>query len=94
MNALKAEKLFSLMKQYGVEYFKNENLEIKMTPQAALTSVETPSEQKVVPPQAAPPVDMKIPHHINEVADLLKLTDEELVDKLFPDYSKLPKDGE
>ncbi len=36
-------------------------------------------------PAAAPPVENKIPHHVNEVARLLKLNDEELVDALFPE---------
>jgi hypothetical protein len=34
---------------------------------------------------SAPPVEMEIPHHVNEVAALLKLSDNDLVDRLFPD---------
>lgn len=40
---------------------------------------------------AVPPVEIEIPHHVNEVANLLKLGDEDLVDKLFPDYTKEPE---
>lgn len=36
---------------------------------------------------SAPPVEMEIPHHVNEVAKLLKLSDEDLVDRLFPDHT-------
>lgn len=36
---------------------------------------------------SAPPVEMPIPHHVNEVQNLLKLSDNDLVEKLFPDYS-------
>lgn len=34
-------------------------------------------------------MDTEIPHHVNEVLGLLKLNDEELVDKMFPDYTEL-----
>ncbi len=103
MNPIKAEKIFSLMKQYGIEYFKHEDLEIKM--QGTVKNTEmVPSQPSFFtekpltkPPesQAIPPVEVSIPHHVNEVANLLKLNDNDLVDKLFPDYSQLPvKDGE
>ena len=41
-----------------------------------------------VPLQAIPPVDIEIQHHVNEVKSLLKLSDEDLVDKMFPDLSQ------
>ena len=43
---------------------------------------------KEVPLQAIPPVEMPIPHNANEVLGLLKLSDEQLVEKMFPDFSK------
>ncbi len=100
------------MKQFGVEHFKNEDLEIKMSGQSTETArIELPpftksalnnsdhssrvSIEKPPESQAIPPVESKIPHHVNEVADLLKLNDNDLVDKLFPDYSQMvPKEGE
>lgn len=39
---------------------------------------------KDVPLQAIPPVDMPIPHNTNEVISVLRMSDEELVEKLFP----------
>ena len=47
-----------------------------------------------IPSQAIPPVETEIPHHENEVLNLLKLSDEQLVDKMFPDYSELQEKGE
>jgi hypothetical protein len=90
MNPQKAEKLFALMKQYGVELFKNEKIEIKMGSNTSIVSnfIKSENESKLPEPQAIPPVDIKIPHHINEVSNLLKLNDNDLVDKLFPDYSQ------
>lgn len=48
-------------------------------------SAAATTETKDVPPQAAPPVEMEIPHHTNEVMSLLKMSDEDLVDKMFPE---------
>jgi len=97
MNPVKCEKIFSLMKQFGVEYFKNSELEIKMSMEKAHEDIkkhkskEIKEGRKAPPPQAAPPVEVTIPHHVNEVARLMKLSDTELVDELFPDYSQLAK---
>lgn len=94
MNIEKAEKLFSLMKQFGVEHFKTDKLEIKMSHNASgektiVPKVEVPQikakGKKVPPSQAAPPVENVIPHHVNEAAKLLRLSDNDLVDKLFPE---------
>lgn len=49
--------------------------------------------KKVVPPQSAKPVESTIPHHVNEVAEMLKLSDEDLVDRMFPDPNYPPKDS-
>jgi hypothetical protein len=92
MNTEKAEKLFTLMRQYGVEHFKSNEIEIKMSGQVpAKNNVPIRNEKKVLktkspPLQAAPPVENTIPHHVNEVAALLKLGDNDLVDRLFPEY--------
>lgn len=86
------------MKRYGVEHLKTLELEIKMSGGPAASEVvdsvemvkETPT---VVPPQSIPPMQSTIPHHENEVANLLKLSNEELIDRMFPE-SPSPKDGE
>ena len=93
MKPEKAEKLFQLMKQYGVEHFKSGEVEIKIssvteTARINLPSVTEKASIKAPEPQAIPPVEMKIPHHVNEVANLLRLNDNDLVDKLFPDYTQ------
>lgn len=94
MNPNKAEKLFIIMKKYGVTHLKTLELEINMGGGPALPSdelivPEVKRDEKIPPPQAAPPVEIKIPHHMNEVASLLKLNDNDLVEKLFPDYSQV-----
>lgn len=94
MNPQKAEKLFSLMKKHGVEYFKTEKLEIKMGVESSISTIDKPIakkdkvDTKKIPLQAVPPAESAIPHHVNEVANLLKLNDNDLVDKLFPDFTQ------
>jgi hypothetical protein len=39
-------------------------------------------------PSEVPPTEISIPHHENKVASLLKMSDEELIDKMFPDYTQ------
>lgn len=101
MKIEKIEQMFALMKQYGVAHFKEDGVEIKFSDavapaptvetQKAPAAVTTPKKPTIkVPLQAVPPVESQVPHHINEVANLLKLSDEELVDKLFPDYTQMP----
>lgn len=48
-------------------------------------------ENKDEPLAAIPPTDIEIPHHVNEVMSLLRMGDEELVEKMFPDMSELPQ---
>ena len=62
MNPEKLEKIFSLMKSHGVEYFKNEDLEIKMsikdnTINRVSEPVHTINRVKPPEPQAITPVD-------------------------------------
>jgi hypothetical protein len=101
MKPEKAEKLFQLMKQYGVEHFQSGEVSIRIGPAPSIQHKnETPDIThdtgivKAPEPQAIPPVEMKIPHHMNEVANLLRLNDNDLVDKLFPDYTKVQIVGE
>lgn len=90
MNLKEIEDVFLLMRRHGVNHFKNLEMEIDLEPgQHSLFEPEPKKESKGPPhAAAAPPREMEIPHHINEVANLLKLNDEALVDKLFPDYTQ------
>lgn len=86
-----------LMRQHGVSYFKSTEVEVKIDgpfPMAPAI-VPVPSKPKEPAQQsfnlgpetaaAAPPVEMEIPHHENQVLNLLRLSDNDLVDKLFPE---------
>lgn len=98
MKLEKTERLITLLKQSGVTYFKDGELEIRLDGHSSVSStapltsgfISTPPS---FPLQAVPPVETEIPHHVNEVQNLLKLSDEDLVDKLFPDYSQIKAEG-
>jgi len=94
------EKLFKMMKSFGVEHFKSEELEIKMgNVGPAQKPIEVPKESKpkperkgkIPPQQAIPIVDLDIPHRLSEVTNMLKMSDSDLAETLFPDYSQLSK---
>lgn len=98
MTIKEVEKLIHLLRSNGVSHFKSLECEISFVPRG--TVVETlpvvvpqpkVSKTKAPPAQAAPPVQLEIPHHVNEVAKLMKLSDNDLVDALFPDPTE-PKD--
>ena len=92
MNTREIENLLQLLRAYGVNHFKTGEMEIQFgvsSPPEQFTTIGPPPPSSIVkgPPTAAaaPPVAMEIPHHVNEVAALLKLSNEELVDRMFPE---------
>lgn len=79
-----------LMRRHGVSYLKSIEIEISMgelNDKKTLAPIPEVVQEQKGPQTAAsaPPVEVEIPHHVNEVSNLLKLSDEELVDKLFPE---------
>jgi hypothetical protein len=64
-------------------------IELKLNPPVVNLSETShkPIESKLEPIGDALPKDVEIPHQVSEVSKLLKLGDEDLVDRLFPDYT-------
>lgn len=103
MSPKKIERLIRTLREQGVEYIKTPEFEIRLHERvpgsvvvdsvihpARAPSVPEPRPiiASVTPDAAIPPVENTIPHHENQVAKLLRLSDEDLVDKLFPDYTQ------
>jgi hypothetical protein len=99
MSPKKIERLIRVLREQGVEYIKTPELEIRLSDrvsQPVVVRADAPAPlvapaqaQRVhaapeAPAAAVPPVENEIPHHENQVAKLLKLSDEDLVDALFP----------
>lgn len=77
------ERLLHVLKAHGVSHFKSNDLELRMDAGVSVTPSTPPPEPKVLG-DVLPSQEEGIPHHVNEVAGLLKLSDADLVDKLFP----------
>lgn len=98
MNLNRINKLLILLQSHGVYHFKSLEIEVDFRdPPDGIASYtlkiddQNSKNKKSDPPIAAAvlPVEVEIPHHVNEVMGLLKLSDEQLVDKMFPDYSQV-----
>lgn len=96
MNLKQTDKLLNLLRSHHVSHFKSLEVEVRLEPHVpSQLSIVTPIAEEIpqsaaaVPATAAaaPPVEMVIPHHVNEVARIMKLGDADLVDEMFP----LPK---
>lgn len=93
MNLKQTDKLLKLLRSHNVSHFKSLEIEVRLEAASvahlAVVSPleELPTQAAGVPPNpaAAPPVENTIPHHVNEVAALLKLSDNDLVDRMFPE---------
>lgn len=81
-------EVIHVLKEYGVTYFKSDEMELKLDvtaqedgkipfPLAQSTSVPIKKDE-----------DPEIKHKVDELTSLLRLGDEDLVDRLFPDYTK------
>ncbi len=88
MNQKKLERIIKFLRDNNVSHIKTLKYEITLSVLAApfvAAAGEVAKEEDAPPTGAAiPPTENAIPHHVNEVANLLKLSDEDLVDKLFP----------
>jgi hypothetical protein len=97
LNIKATEKLLKLLRQNGVLSFKSPGIEIvlsghtRITPPSPETLYRASSQELEVSPDkdeplgAMAPTEMPVPHSINKVQALLKMSDEELVDKMFPE---------
>lgn len=96
MNLKATEKLLKLLRSHGVEHFKSLEVEVKFAGDGQVLNLNVPHGTDTthsVPTTTGsgasiPPVQMEIPHHVNEVQRLVKLSPDELVEEMFP----LPKD--
>jgi hypothetical protein len=102
MNLKTIEKTLQLLRAYGVSHFKTAEVEIRIgappSPDSLIAVGAPPIRADLVPtkPNAGDvrPVSVEIPHHINKVKEMLKLSDEDLVDRMFPEAPLAPEKAE
>lgn len=103
MNLKQTDKLLKLLRSHNVSHFKSLEIEVRLEALsganhlAVVNPLEEESQQAAVrvppTPAAAPPVESTIPHHVNEVAAMLKLSDNDLVEKMFPEFPPQENEG-
>lgn len=82
--------LIEMLRSQGITHYKTGEIELALTPLP-----EAPKASPVESP-AMPGVDSqdKIPHVVQELTSLLKLSDADLVDRMFPDHTVDASDEE
>lgn len=91
MNLQEIEQLIQLCQKSGVSRLKTKEISLRFEALPVKKVVEEPIQRAIqIKADDRPlgdllPQDEDIVHHLNEVKSILKLSDEELVDKLFPD---------
>lgn len=73
--------------EVGLKY-QDKGRAVETTPKST-ASKTTPIVKESAPLVETHPTEIEIPHQVNEVANLLKLDDYSLVERLFPDYSQV-----
>ena len=84
-------KLVKALKESGVTHFKHGDLDIVMGA-PVIAQAPTPILAEPIPLDAPVEVSPEIKHKVEELSSLLKLSDNDLVDQLFPD--NYPEDQE
>jgi hypothetical protein len=86
MNLEETLKLLQALKANGATHFKSSDFEVTLI--GGLPVLEVPAAQSLSPaeaPVAPPPYDQEATEKVQELIDTLKLNDEALVNKIFPD---------
>lgn len=83
-----------MLRANGVKYFKSDEVEIKLAAPSQVLAVSPISseprpmvvlEKDSKPLGDIPIKEMQIPHQLNEMLSVLKMSPEQLVDKIFPE---------
>jgi hypothetical protein len=80
MNAIEIKELIKTLRECGVTHYKTAEIELDLGP--APIAIDAP----------APAPSPEILHKVEELTSLLKLSDVDLVDRMFPDTQKEAED--
>lgn len=87
MKAKELAAIAKVMRANGIVYFKTDTCVLKMA--HALPAEKRSKRIKQAAPLTSLPTDPNpIEHKLEELSSLMKLSDTDLVDKLFPDHTQ------
>ncbi len=94
MTPKEIKTLIKTLRAAGVTHFKSGDVELILLPSETKPVVprETKPKEIIIPLDAPHEEDKPIQHKVVELTSLLKLSDTELVDQLFPDHTKYEDD--
>lgn len=90
MNAKELKAIIKTLKEAGVSNFKTPELELSFKAVESIsheTKIPSQPELKAKPLDAPIDEPSEIKHKVEELTSLLKLSDVDLVDRLFPDHT-------
>jgi hypothetical protein len=85
MNLSDTVELINALKSKGVLHFKSHDFEVSFKPSGVETHVGSEQSMQVVTPAPEGPIDPVATQKAQDLIDILKLKDDALVDKIFPD---------
>lgn len=89
MKSTELRAIAKVMDECGIVFLKTSDIELHRDP--LHKRIEEPKafhvEQIKIPVDAPTPAEDKIEHKTVELTSVMKLSDTDLVDKLFPDYT-------
>lgn len=85
MTPAQVKSLIKTLKESGVTTFEHGDLKLSFAKQLPHAVAKSESPKEVIPLDAATEAGDPIKHKVEEMVGLMKLSDAELVDRLFPD---------
>lgn len=94
MTPKEIKTLIKTLRESGVTHYKSKDLELNLTPILEVVPRETIKPKAKVSVENGEDESKEIIHKVEELTSLLKLSDKDLVDRLFPDHTDYGDDEE
>jgi hypothetical protein len=77
-----------VLREFNVGYFKTSEIELTMSLSALANKISAPNNSQPKDPEVSPEEEKEIKHKVEELTSLMRLSDTDLVDRLFPDHTQ------
>lgn len=88
MTLEETKELVKTLRELGVTHYKTSEIELNLLPEPPK------AEPKFLPTVESNEEPQEIKHKVEELTSLLKLSDKDLIDRLFPDHTDYGDDEE